>query len=80
MPLSLIPFLISKKLSNSKKKYNSDNKVNKFQKFLFIIIATLLDFSETIITAFFQVNNINLSILDFIIISIFTLYIQNKFT
>lgn len=71
MCISLIPFLISEKLSNSKNKFDDINKANKSQKFLFIIITAFLDFVETLFTIFFQANNINLWILDFIIISIF---------
>ena len=75
MSISLIPFLISEKLSNSKNKFDDISRTNKFQKFLFIIIATFIDFAETLFTIFFHANNINLWILDFIIISIFSHFI-----
>ena len=75
MCISLIPFLISEKLSNLKSKFDDINKANKFQKYLFIIIAAFLDFAGTLINIFFRANNINLWILDFIIISIFSHFI-----
>ena len=43
MSISLIPFLISKILSNSSKNFNKSKEFNKFKKFLFIIISTLQD-------------------------------------
>ena len=38
MSISLIPFLISEKLSNSKNKFDDISRTNKFQKFLFIYL------------------------------------------
>ena len=53
MSISLIPFLISEKLSNSSKNYNKSKEFNKFKKFLFIIISSALDYISTLMYSFF---------------------------
>ena len=75
MSISLIPFLISKKLSNSHKKVNNTKEFNNYKKFLFIILTMLLDLSITMMAAFLTFSNISVWFLDFIIISLFSRFI-----
>ena len=75
LSISLIPYLISKKLSKSSQSFNKSKEFNKFKKFLFIIMTSALDYIATLMYVFSNYNNINLWFLDFFIIGIFSRFI-----
>ena len=75
MSISLIPFLISKTISNSRQNSNNVKEFNKYKKFLFIILAMLFDLGITMMIIFLTFSNISVWFLDFIIISLFSRFI-----